>query len=961
MRVAVLLVVFTVTSLVARHAFAQPIELVSLGSASFLVDPSATTAAYAQTNSGLFFNGFYSLGDTLGGAFATTYDWSAYATPFTLALVMSVTGTNPDLPFSVELFDGTFNLINRYYGTTTGAGVSTYQPLTLALSGTGNFSSVSGLQFTWDGVGLVNAIVESLSIPAPSPTPPPQNLYVGSNSPSNTLNISVGGSNSYANTYVGFLQGSSDNSLTVRNPGATLTNSGTLTVGDGGGGNRLVVSDGALVRNTGGFIGSQASASSNSALVTGAGSLWSNSGDLHVGSSGAGNQLVISNGGIVRSANGYIGYGFTSSNNSATVTGSGSVWSNAATLYVGYLGTNNSLTVANGGTVIASGVFLGVTNGASGILNMGRFGEGDAGGTINTPSIALGAAGSRINFNQSNITTLSSSISGTGSLHQNGTGTTILTGLNTYSGVSVINGGTLQIGNGGTSGTIGSGPITNNGRLAIDLSGDLTLSSAISGIGSLHQNGTGTTILTGLNTYSGVSVINAGTLQIGNGGTTGTVGSGDITNNSRLVVNRSDAYTITNNIFGTGELIQLGGIVSVISGVMGGSSSLTKTGNGTLILTADNTYTGTTTIAGGTLQLGDETPTGSTGPGTILNNATLDIRRNNTFVLSNFITGSGQLRQIGSGTTVIAGSNNYSGVTRALSGALNLGHVNALSGSTLDMNASDAGAVGFTLSNQTYNLGGLQGSRALALSNGNTISVGANNASTTYSGSLSGNGGLTKTGTGSLTLSGSSSHTGTTTISSGALVVNGSAASSTFTVSGSGVLGGSGIIGAVNVGSGGTLAPGSSIESLHTGALSFTDGSTLAMELNSASVNADLVVVSGGLSLDGNVTLTLNDVAASPTAFALNTTFSLINYSGAWNGGLFTYGANPLANGATFTAGANLWQIVYNAPSGGTNFVPDHLSGGSFVNINSVPEPSTYALLLMSGVSALWWARRRGQ
>jgi hypothetical protein len=66
-----------------------------------------------------------------------------------------------------------------------------------------------------------------------------------------------------------------------------------------------------------------------------------------------------------------------------------------------------------------------------------------------------------------------------------------------------------------------------------------------------------------------------------------------------------------------------------------------------------------------------------------------------------------------------------------------------------------------------------------------------------------------------------------------------------------------------------------------------------------------------------------------------------------------------LGNGSVFSSGANLWQIAYNSPSGGQNFVADHKPSGSFVNITSVPEPSTYALLIMSAAGALWWARRR--
>jgi hypothetical protein len=147
----------------------QQIDLVSLGSPTFTVDPGATTATYSQTSSGLVFNGAYALGDTLGGSFAAQ-DWSLYAGPaFQFGIVMSLTGTNPDLPFSVQLYDGSFNVINTYSGFTTGAGTSTFQPLTLAIAGTGVLSSVAGVQFTWDGGGTVNATAEQVAvIPEPS-------------------------------------------------------------------------------------------------------------------------------------------------------------------------------------------------------------------------------------------------------------------------------------------------------------------------------------------------------------------------------------------------------------------------------------------------------------------------------------------------------------------------------------------------------------------------------------------------------------------------------------------------------------------------------------------------------------------------------------------------------------------------------------------------------------------------
>ncbi len=150
-------------------ALALQTDLVSLGTATFTVDPGATTAAYTQSGSGLVFNGTYALGDTLGGTF-TTQDWSS-PTYTGFGVVMSLTGTDPNLPFSVSFYDPLFNIINTYSGTTTGATTSTYLPLTLVLPGTGVLSSVVGIQFTWDGGGAINSTVEKVAatvVPEPS-------------------------------------------------------------------------------------------------------------------------------------------------------------------------------------------------------------------------------------------------------------------------------------------------------------------------------------------------------------------------------------------------------------------------------------------------------------------------------------------------------------------------------------------------------------------------------------------------------------------------------------------------------------------------------------------------------------------------------------------------------------------------------------------------------------------------
>jgi autotransporter-associated beta strand protein len=152
----------------------------------------------------------------------------------------------------------------------------------------------------------------------------------------------------------------------------------------------------------------------------------------------------------------------------------------------------------------------------------------------------------------SGINTLSGVISGTGALTQNGTGRSILTGANSYTGATTVLQGTLQIGNGATGSISASSPVTiSGGTLAIDLvtggifsndvannslltttaSGTNTLSGVISGTGALTQNGTGLSILTGANSYTGTTTVLQGTLQIGDG-TTGSISASSPVTNS---------------------------------------------------------------------------------------------------------------------------------------------------------------------------------------------------------------------------------------------------------------------------------------------------------------------------------------------------------------------------------------------------------------------------------------------
>ena len=226
----------------------------------------------------------------------------------------------------------------------------------------------------------------------------------------------------------------------------------------------------------------------------------------------------------------------------------------------------------------------------------------------------------------------------------------------------------------------------------------------------------------------------------------------------------------------------------------------------------------------------------------------------------------------------------------------------------------------------------------------------------TVAASISGTGSLTTRGGATLRVSGTSSYTGATVVDAGSLLVNGRLGNTPVSVNAAGLLGGSGTIdGQVTANAGATLAPGDGVGSLAIGAATLLNGAVFAYEFNSsAPLAADLLRVAGGLSLTGTVGLSLTDIAASPLALPDGTTFSLINYTGGWNGGLFTYGGSTLADEGTFSVGHQLWRIDYDAAVGGLNFAGGYVPDSHFVNIVAVPEPTT-GVLLLAGLCGIFW------
>ncbi len=285
---------------------------------------------------------------------------------------------------------------------------------------------------------------------------------------------------------------------------------------------------------------------------------------------------------------------------------------------------------------------------------------------------------------QPNDGTYAGRIFGNGVVTKIGVGTVALTGASTYSGGTVFDEGAIAAGADSALGDPTGPLIFNGGELKLSSSFDLaatraitlngpsggfagggtidansfqtTIAQGISGAGGLtvtdtSGSGSGRVILTGSNGYSGGTTIAAGTLQLGNGGATGSI-LGNVANNGSLAFDRSEVATFAGVVSGTGSLLQIG--------------------SGTTILTAENSYSGGTTIAAGILQLGAGGATGGI-LGDVTNNGTLAFDRSDTVTFSGVISGAGSLSQVGTGTTVLTADNPYTGGTNVSAGTLVVG------------------------------------------------------------------------------------------------------------------------------------------------------------------------------------------------------------------------------------------------------------------------------------------------
>ncbi|MFT4174731.1 MAG: autotransporter-associated beta strand repeat-containing protein, partial [Rhodocyclaceae bacterium] len=474
-------------------------------------------------------------------------------------------------------------------------------------------------------------------------------------------------------------------------------------------------------------------------------------------------------------------------------------------------------------------------------------------------------------------------------------GTIRLTGENTYTGGTIIdNGAALVVGDGSTHGSI-VGNVVNNGAIAFDRADNISFDGNISGSGLLVQQGPGTLVLTGNNSYAGGTVVAGGTVSVSADENLGDASGAIQLENGTLQT--TGTFTTARNIAinGQGTLDTAASTLILSQGAISGNGGLVKNGEGSFVqqgvashtggttvndglltLSGNNTYTGGTTLNGGTLAISSDANLGDASGNITLNGGELGIAANmstaraialtddssiftvgtSTLTTSGAITGGGVLNKTGSGTLVINGGLATTGGTTVNQGTLVLAGTNTFTGTTTVNSGatvqvgSDAAlgnaSNGIALNNGTLaSSGSMSTARNISVNGASNVSTAANTTLTT-SGAITGNGSLTKVGAGTLVVNGGLATTGGTTVSAGTLVLAGT---NTYT-GGTTVNGGS-----VQVASDAALGAASSNITLNGGDLTVTSTMQTQRGIVLGSGNGSITTTSGTIfQAAGNVT-----------------------------------------------------------------------------------------------------------
>lgn len=523
--------------------------------------------------------------------------------------------------------------------------------------------------------------------------------------------------------------------------------------------------------------------------------------------------------------------------------------------------------------------------------------------------------------------------------------------LLTINGIMNAGSGTLTIG-GGTHALnilIGASKELVVSTMTADVSLVNIIKNNAGGASALTKVGPNKLTLSGVNTYTGPTTINAGTLAYG---ASNVIATGAVTVDGPAAIldlgaSRTDTVgTVTvgggGSITGTGtSALTSTGSFEMKSGsvtaILAGGVALNKTTTGTFTLSSVNTYTGGTAITAGTLIAPFTSLGNASGAVSIASGATLSTSGSTAHTF----TGAGNVTAASGATTTPTGD--WSGFTGTYT------HNSTVASSVFNATANTSASASYVIASTqgssqgmiaagsgdyVLRLGSLSGVANSLFRGGNfatgttTLQVGNLGSNTDFQGIIQ-NGttkviALTKEGSGILTLSGINSYTGATAVTGGTLLVNGSTSATSAVAVTAGTLGGTGTVaGTISVGSAATLAPGTTttIEDLATGPVTFASGAILDVDISTDSSTTDKLIVTGHLAL-GTATLAVANLGtADPTSGAV---FTIATYTGDLSG---TF--NGLPEAATLTIAGKNYTIKY-ADSGKNITLTAQTSGSPF-------------------------------
>ena len=744
---------------------------------------------------------------------------------------------------------------------------------------------------------------------------------------------------------------------------------------------------------------------------------------VQVGETGVAEARTLNLGGVI-SGTGPVTFSYTGGSN-----GIGRIILNAANTYTG--NTTISTTLTNANTELRLGVDnalptttiltiggaagTGTTPGRETDFNLNGKNQtlagltNTGGGSLRTQNVKNSTGTQSIlTINDSGSRTFSGLIGNTGTniaVVKQGAGVWTLSGANTYTGQTDVEGGTITVSNATALGSTAGDTVVSSGARVYTGTGSLSVAEPFqltgAGIGgangALHIGGSATGVaFTGAITLGGDATIQ------GDGGTSTTFSGGIDAGAYVLTFNGSGATTIST------------------TGISGAGGSVVKNTGGSLIFNTANSYTGLTTVNGGGLRVQNAGALGGTSAGTVVNgggtgsanNARVDLEGgvvvtgealtingvgNYTGALSsttganewggNVTIGSAGTRLGASagatltvsgvidsgaantglvirttdltGVVILSGANTYLGDTQVLIGKLQLaGDDNRLPVGTklvfssgggnpeaeFDLNGRNQQVAGISLTGTAANNSVNNSSATLSTLTVNT----AAGTPSTFGGILKGNLALTKTGDDSLTLSGANTYAGATSVTDGTLLVNGiHSGGGLITVSAGATLGGTGTMGNVKI-EDGILAPGGATGAMTTENLELTGASEQKFELGAvwdgmtpAPPDGDFVSVLGNLTLAGK--LTAAPIGTFPVTPGLGDKWLLLGYTGTRTGTVATLDTSSLA-----------------APASGLSYALAYDDSAQKVFLTVVPEPAAAGLLVLGGLVLRGFARRRG-